>query len=90
MKTYEVTITETLKKRLRSRRLLELRHRNLLKENGMTANISSTPRLLWAWISPHGKKNAIGIMNADLFSVGGKVFGLWGELYAIYQQASPL
>ena len=29
-------------------------------------------------------------MNAEYISVGGKMFGLWDERYAIYQQASPL
>lgn len=28
--------------------------------------------------------------NADIFSVGGTMFGLWDERYALYQQASPL
>lgn len=46
MKTYEVTITETLQKRLRLRQLHENRQRNLLSRNGTPANMSSTPRLL--------------------------------------------
>lgn len=32
--------------------------------------------------------SAAVIMNAELFSVGSKMFGLWDEGYAIYQQAS--
>ena len=28
--------------------------------------------------------------SGDIISVGGKMFGLWDERYALYQQASPL
>ena len=36
------------------------------------------------------RPNRSVIMNAEFVSVGGKMFGLWDEHHALYQQASPL
>lgn len=90
MKTYEVTITETLQKRLRLRQIPVKKLKGRLSKDGTTANISSTPIPLSGWISPQVQKSVPVIMSAEFISVGGKMFGLWDERYAIYQQASPL
>ncbi len=48
MKTYEVTITETLQKTVEVEAASREQAEELVSRNGTTANISSTPRLLWA------------------------------------------
>ena len=76
MKTYEVTITETLQKTVE----VEAKNREEA-ERLVEKRWNDSEYILDA---------EAAIMNAEFFSVGSTMFGRWDERYAIYQQASPL
>lgn len=91
MKTYEVTITETLQKTVEMEANSREEAERLVEKNWNNSEyILDADSFVAAWISLQGRTSAAVIMNAEYISVGGKMFGLWDERYAIYQQASPL
>lgn len=65
MKTYEVTITETLQKTVEVEANSREEAERQVEETGITANISSTPIPLSGWISPQGQMSAAVIMNDE-------------------------
>lgn len=65
MKTYEVTITETLQKTVEVEANSMKKPKGRLSKDGTTANISSTLIPLSGWISPQGQMSATVIMNDE-------------------------
>ena len=75
MKTYEVTITETLQKTVEVEANSREEAERQVEENWN--NSESIP--LSGWISPQNQTSAAVSMNAEYISVGSKMFGLWDE-----------
>ena len=90
MKSYEVTITETLQMTVEVEAATREQAQELVERKWNDSEYILDAEAFKGVDFPQGKRNAAGIMNANIFSVGGKMFGRRDERYAIYQQASPL